>query len=135
MRNVFVALFLSFISSHLFAQNNVVVFSQNKCYFQHQDEMQEEFKAKSAPILNALVKEGKLVNWGVLTHAWGDEWNWNVYYVAEDFSKFHEAFGEYFSKLQEDPDLQEKFGKWCFEHKDSMYTQIIGYTAEADQED
>jgi hypothetical protein len=36
-----------------------------------------------APILNDLVEQGKLINWGVLTHAWGDEHNWNVFYVAE----------------------------------------------------
>ena len=136
MKSLFIALGLALISSTLFAQNNVFVFSQNKCYFQHQDEMQDVFKEKNAPILDALVKEGKLVDWGVLTHSWGDEWNWNIYYVAEDLNKFHEAFGEYFTKVREqDPDLMEKLGKWCFEHKDSMYTKIIGYTPEADKED
>ena len=31
-----------------------------------------------------LVNEGKIFNYGMLTHSWGDEWNVVYYYVVEN---------------------------------------------------
>jgi hypothetical protein len=76
-----------------------------------------------------LVEQGKLINWGVLTHAWGDEYNWNTFYVAESHSKFLEAWDEFIKKvIENDPDAMDIIDDWCWEHKDSIYTQVMGYS-------
>jgi hypothetical protein len=111
-----------------------IVFSQNKCHFNNIDDLNKMTEEKIGPVLNELVKEGQLLNWGVLTHSWGDEWNWNMFYVAENQSKFQEAWGAMVERVMEkEPNLFEQFGEWCFEHKDSIYSQIAGYTPEEEE--
>ena len=135
MKKLIILLLSTYCSLSLFAQNVTVVFSQNKCYFQFEEENTKLWKEQLAPILNDLVKQEKLIDWGVLTHAWGDEWNWNVYYVAENQNKFNDAFGEFFERvLENNPDVMKEFGKFCFEHKDSIYTEIMGYNEEENTE-
>lgn len=72
------------------------------------------------PILDALVEEGKLVGWGVLTHAWGDEWNYNIYYVTKDAAAFFDFWQEYVSRVDQSQ-WQEVVGM-IKEHKDNMYS-------------
>ncbi len=49
------------------------------------------------PIFNELAEEGKLISWGLLVHSWGDKWNYNWYFIAENhraFLDFWDEFGE-----------------------------------------
>jgi len=101
MKKLIILLLSTYCSLTLFAQNVTVVFSQNKCHFNNVEDMNKFWKEQATPILNDLVKQEKLIDWGVLTHAWGDEWNWNVYYVAENQNKFNEAWGELIKRLIE----------------------------------
>ena len=127
MKKFFPTLLAMLFCSTIMAQSVTVVLSQNKCKSNKISELKKMMEENGAPILNDLVDQGKLLNWGVLTHAWGDEHNWNVFYVAESHSKFLEAWDEFISRVMEnDPDANEKIGEICWEHKDSIYTQIMG---------
>jgi len=120
-------LFLSLGS--LTAQNPTVVFSQNKCDYGKLDGLRDKTEAISAPILNDLVQQGKLLNWGILEHSWGDEWNWNIYYAAKDIPTFLDAFETFVSEsTKADPEFISEYWEACFEHKDAMYTESMGYS-------
>lgn len=102
----------------------VLIVSYQKC--ERVDEMNEWFRANAAPIFNDLVDEGRLVGWGILNHAWGDEWNNVAYYVAPDLSTFHAAYGEAFRRIGEtDPDMMARFESHCTEHKDNIYSIVM----------
>lgn len=78
-------------------------------------------------IAGELVDEGRLLDYGILTHAWGDEWNLLDYYVAEDIQSFHAAFGELVARLQErdrEGELFERFAALCPRHKDNIYSVV-----------
>ena len=115
---------------HSQAQNPTVVFSQNKCDYGKLDSMREKVKEVSAPILNNLVQQGALLNWGILEHQWGDEWNWNMYYAAKDIPTFLNAFQTFVSESSKaDPTFITDFWEACMEHKDAMYTESVGYNS------
>ena len=78
---------------------------------------------KFAPILNSLVDEGKLYSWGLFNHAWGDEWNVNVWYTAKDMDAFHIFWEEYMNRIdKQQPDAWKELRNYIQEHKDNIYT-------------
>jgi len=100
----------------------VLVVSLQKCHFAGMEQLDGWWRANAAPILNQLVRENKLQAWGVFEHAWGDEWNWGIYYVAKDFPTFHAAFDQFFATLgQRQPQFMNTFEQHCTEHRDNMY--------------
>lgn len=114
----------------IWAQNPTIVFSQNKCDYGNLDNLREQTRNTMAPILNNLVQEGKLINWGILEHRWGDEWNWNIYYAAKDIPTFLDAFQTMISEgTKADPEFTSRIWETCFEHKDAMYAETMGYTS------
>ena len=129
MKKFMPTMLILLISSTLMAQTVTVVVSQNKCKMNRLEELQQMVENNGKAILNDLVEQGKLYDWGVMTHSWGDEYNWVVFYVAESEAKFLEAWEEFITKSREnDPEFAEKLWEICWEHKDSMYTQTMGYT-------
>ena len=69
-----------------------------------------------APILNDLVQKGALLNWGIMEHQWGDEWNWNIYYAAKDIPTFLASFESFIEKAQAtDPAFVSELWETCFE--------------------
>ena len=131
MKNSIPTLLIILLSSTIMAQSVTVVLSQNKCKMNKLGELTTMIEENGSDILNELVEQGKLINWGVLTHAWGDEYNWNVFYVAESHEKFLEAWNEFIAKANEnDPEFADKLWEICWEHKDSIYTQILGSALE-----
>jgi len=128
MKKLIQILIVTLFCSTVMAQTVTVVFSQNKCHANKISELRKMTEETSGAVLNDLVEQGKLIDWGVMTHAWGDEYNWNVFYVAETHAKFLEAWNEFITKVGEsDPEFAEKLWEICWEHKDSIYTQIMGY--------
>ena len=135
MKKLVIISFTILCSLSLFSQNITVVFSQNKCGFDI-EELNKFWTEQAVPILNDLVAQEKLIGWGVLTHAWGDEWNWNVYYTAASQNAFNDAWSEFIKIMMEkDPETFKTFSKFCFEHKDSIYTQIMSSDDTDDVED
>ena len=110
------------------AKAQITVFSQNKCHFDKLSVILKMWKEELAPLLNAQVDAGKLSGWGILTHRWGDEWNFNVYYNAKNISEFESAFNEVIKKWEEKfPEGMKRVSEACFEHKDSYYNSAYQY--------
>lgn len=115
-------------------QPTTMVISLNKCNLARTQEMNEWFRTAAAPILNDLVREGRLAGWGVIEHVWGDEWNSGIYYMARDIQTFHGAFNEYLRRLLErEPEVMQRFERYCSEHKDNIYTVVMTDRTTGDQ--
>lgn len=109
--------------------NGILVVSYFKCQYNKIGEVVEFTKEMSEPVLNKLVDEGKLNSWGSLTHLWGDEWNYLIYYNANNLAEFEAAFGEAVSSYEENSDdWMDKWSSLCSEHKDNVYSVISGYS-------
>lgn len=129
-KTTFTMLFALLMLATTSAQNPTIVFSQNKCDYGKLGELKKKSNEVMAPILNDLVQKGTLLNWGILEHSWGDEWNWNIYYAAKDIPTFLQAFDTFISEGQKkDPQFVSDLWDVCFEHKDAMYHETIGYNS------
>jgi hypothetical protein len=107
----------------------VLVVSMQKCRFVGMDQLDGWWRANAAPILNQMVRENKLQAWGVFEHAWGDEWNWGIYYIARDIPTFLSAFDQFFGTLhQRQPQFMQTFEQHCSEHKDNIYDLAMNET-------
>lgn len=112
-------------------QPGIVVVSSQKCAFDKLPEINQFWKENNAPVLDDLVRQGKLMGWGVLEHMWGDEWNNVVYYTARDQATFNAAFGEFWRTLMKNfPDIQKRFAGWCSEHRDNIYRVVLVNSAQ-----
>ncbi|HUF28930.1 MAG TPA: hypothetical protein VMM18_18255 [Gemmatimonadaceae bacterium] len=104
------------------AQPGVVIVSSNKCAFDAPSRLDSLNALAFYPVLDELVREGRLMGWGVLTHAWGDEWNYVVYYTAASTPAFHGAWDELVRRLrQRRPNFMADVTAQCTEHKDNIY--------------
>ena len=64
-----------------------------------------------------------LLNWGLFNHAWGDEWNVNVWYTVKDMATFDAFWEEYVSRVNErHPGAFGSVVKYFQAHKDNIYT-------------
>ena len=73
------------------------------------------------------IEEGRLLDYGILVHSWGDEWNVMDYFVAEDMEGWRAAWSAMLSAMSEaDPEgeMYERFSELCTEHKDNIYTVV-----------
>ena len=78
-------------------------------------------------VADELVEEGLLLGYGILTHAWGDEWNLVDYYTAADAPAFQAAWAELILRYQardRDGSQFERFGQLCPRHKDNQYAVV-----------
>ena len=104
------------------AQPAVVVVSYNKCALDAPSRLDSLNALAFYPALDELVREGRLMGWGVLTHAWGDEWNYIIYYTAANTAAFLSAWDELIRRVrQRRPNFMADFAPLCTEHKDSIY--------------
>ncbi len=75
------------------------------------------------PILKELVDEKYIYGWGQFNHAWGDEWNVNIWYVAKDMASFEKFWAEYVSRVNKrNPGAFPATTKYFQAHKDNIYT-------------
>ncbi|UCC71936.1 MAG: hypothetical protein JSV86_16425 [Gemmatimonadota bacterium] len=104
-------------------QPGTIVFSQNKCPYENLPTLNTVLDSIATPVLDELLAEGQLLGWGVLTHSWGDEWNWNIYYVVESHRAFLDFWSEYIRRLNESyPGWYQQFVGLCTDHKDNIYS-------------
>jgi len=83
---------------------------------------------KIAPILNGLVDDKMLLNWGLFNHAWGDEWNVNVWYTVKDMAAFDKFWEEYITRINKNqPDAWKELRGYIQEHKDNIYSIMNQY--------
>jgi hypothetical protein len=103
-------------------QPGAVVVSYNKCAVDAVGRVDSTAALAFYPVLDELVREGRLLGWGVLTHAWGDEWNYIIYYTATNAAAFHSAYDEAIRRVrQRRPTFMTDFAPHCTDHKDNIY--------------
>lgn len=106
-----------------------LVFSQNKVQMADMGKVNKMIDEVFAPILNQLVDEGMLYGWGQLNHAWGDEWNLNIWYSAENMGSFYKFWGEYIKRVREKhPKAFGEATKLFQAHKDNIYSIVQSYS-------
>ncbi len=95
----------------------------NKVKMMDMSALRKMWFEQAVPILDDLKKEGKLLDYGLMQHAWGDEWNYNFYFVTKSHEDYLVFWDEYIGRMREKhPDsLGEYLGK-ILEHKDNLYT-------------
>lgn len=100
-----------------------LVFSQNMVPMKHVSHVNKMSDSIFVPILEELVNEGMLFGFGQLNHAWGDEWNVNYYYIAQDQDSFNKFWKEYVNRVRDKhPGSFGEAIKYYTAHKDNMYS-------------
>lgn len=106
--------------------NPTVGVSYWKCDWANLQEIQQTADSIVTPIYQEMVDEGTIMNWGMLTHQWGDSWNIVMYTTAADTPAYLNATQEANQRIQErHPDLTP-LTDYCTEHKDNIYTLSTG---------
>ena len=76
-----------------------------------------------------MVDEGLFVNYGVMAHNWGDEWNVVDWFAVDGLASFFENFPDVLPRVnaaaeaEGDSDLPP-FREVCTEHKDNIYSIV-----------
>ena len=129
MRNATLLLLtLAFITNSAIAQESdaqpgMIVLHQNMVDMADVPRLNAIQDSLFTPILNELVDEGKLLGWGQLMHAWGDEWNYNFYFAVEDHRAFLDFWSEYIRLVGErHPGWFAEVAPLIKAHKDNMYS-------------
>jgi hypothetical protein len=120
-----------FLSEFNLAQNKeqpLLVVSFQKVKMSDVQAANKLINEKFAPILNSLVDDGMLLGWGLFNHAWGDEWNVNVWYTVTDMEAFNKFWEEYMKRIDEQqPDAWKELRNYIQEHKDNIYSILNQY--------
>ncbi|MCX8105003.1 MAG: hypothetical protein N3D80_03910 [Ignavibacterium album] len=115
----------------IFSQNNerpLLITSFNMVSLSDMGKVNKMLDSVFAPILNKLVDDGFLISWGQFTHLWGDEWNFNFYYIAKDLESFDKFWNEYVTRVSKKfPDAFPNTAKYFQAHKDNIYTLRTRY--------
>ncbi len=128
-----VLLLLIILSGFVIAQDSdeakkkfkpTVVHSQNMIPLAKMSRYVEITNEYWVPVFDKLVDEGKLLSWGFMTHAWGDEWNVFFHYSAKDFAAFEKAWGEGIKSAFENApeEVTDELMGMILAHKDSFFT-------------
>ena len=97
--------------------------NQHVCPGEGLDGMMESVETMMGPIMGELRDEGMIDDWGVLTHAWGDEYNFNFYMIADDHEAWLAAWGEMVGRMNERHEgWAGDLSEYCTMHKDNLYT-------------
>lgn len=120
-----------FLDGKSFAQNNehpALIVSSQKVKMSDMAAANNMITEKFAPILNSFVDNNMLLSWGQFNHAWGDEWNFNIWYMVKDMNAFEKFWEEYIKQVNEkQPDAFKQLRELFQEHKDNIYTIMYQY--------
>jgi len=115
-----------FLSEFNFAQSNdqpLLIVSSNMVPMVDMGKVNKMVDSVFTPILKELVDEGFIFSFGHFTHAWGDEWNSNFWYVAKDMASFEKFWDEYVGRASKrHPGAFASTTKYFQAHKDNIYT-------------
>jgi hypothetical protein len=104
-------------------QPGVIVVGYFKCSLATQEQFAQARRASWTPVMDQAVREGRLLGYGELAHAWGDEWNYVHYFTARDEAAFHAAWRHVIAEvMRRDPQFLATAGRHCTEHKDNIYS-------------
>jgi hypothetical protein len=90
-----------------------------------------EWLQRWRPFVQEMIEEGKFVDYGILRHAWGDEWNVVDYFVVADLGSFFPNFDELIRRVLDSDKRTEweeeelpSFSEVCTQHKDIIYAIV-----------
>ena len=126
IHNLAILFIFIFVAGNIQAQESeqpLLVVSFQKVKMSDVGAMNKMINEKFAPILNGLVDDKMLLNWGLFNHAWGDEWNVNVWYTVKNMDAFSKFWDEYIKRVREkQPDAWNELRGYIQEHKDNIYS-------------
>lgn len=100
-----------------------LVVNQNQVAMTDMGAMSTMWFEKAVPVLDKMKEDGFVLDFGLFTHAWGDEWNFNFYIVTKSHEDFLKAWDEYMKRMGEQhPDSFQEWVSKVKAHKDNMYT-------------
>lgn len=115
-----------FLGGKNFAQSNdqpLLIVSFNMVPMADVGKVNKMVDSVFTPILKELVDEKFIYSFGFFSHAWGDEWNSNVWYTAKDMSSFDKFWDEYVSRMNKrHPGAFASTTKYFQAHKDNIYS-------------
>ncbi len=84
------------------------------------------------PVAQQMIKEGKFIDYGVLSHNWGNEWSVADYFIVDNLDDFLTAgsFGELnrrIGEMVEETEFEEElppFQEVCTEHRDDIWVMV-----------
>lgn len=135
INRIYLIIIISFMifGGKIFSQNNdrhLLITSFNMVPTSEMSKANKMLDSVFAPVLKQLVDEGFLISWGQFTHLWGDEWNFNIYYIAKDMAAFDKFWEEYVTRVNKKfPDAFANTTKYFQAHKDNIYTLRTRYPA------
>ena len=107
---------------------NTVVFIQNSTSLADQASVFSNFDQYQRPIWDKLTEEGEILGYGHLTHYWGDEFNHNVYFAADNKISFFKAWDRFFSELDIPTQEMNEIQSMIKKHKDNIYIHTAFYS-------
>lgn len=115
-----------FLSEINFAQSDdqpMLIVSSNMVPMADMGKVNKMVDSVFTPILKELVDEGFIFSFGHFTHAWGDEWNSNFWYIAKDMASFEKFWDEYVKRgSARHPGAFAATTKYFQAHKDNIYS-------------
>jgi hypothetical protein len=122
-----------FLGGKSFAQNNeqpLLIVSFNMVSMSDVGKVNKMADSVFVPILKELVDEKFIFSFGFFGHAWGDEWNSNVWYTAKDMTSFDKFWDEYVTRVNKrHPGAFASTTKYFQAHKDNIYVVRNQYPA------
>ncbi len=105
-------------------ENPTMGVSYWKCNLGYVGDLIEEMREVGLPIAQEMVDDGSLFVSGMMTHAWGDEWNVMFYTATPDGMPFIDTAEELNDRQNEafGDESGARFLENCSEHKDNIYT-------------
>ena len=99
-------------------------FSEWKCPIGNLQEAVQISNEVSRPIFEDLAEEGMIVDWNILTHLYGDDWNLIFVTLAEDMDSAVESSREFQRRVQETGmgERGDRFVELCPYHRDNIYS-------------
>lgn len=106
------------------SETSFFMMNQHACPGEGFAGMMEITETKTGPIMSELREEGMIQDWGLLTHAWGDEYNFNFYMIAESHGAWLAAWQEMMRRMNERHEgWVDEVSNYCTFHKDNLYTR------------
>jgi hypothetical protein len=108
-------------------QANLIVMRYFECDMGETGDAIAVLNGQWRSIMDDLEDEGMIQGYGILTHAWGDEWNLMDWFAVEDMHAFADAWSEALSRMNAaDPEMESyaTFVEACERHKDNIW-QIV----------
>ena len=101
-----------------------MVTSSWQCSFGYIGDLTSEMRDVALPIAQEMVDDGTIINWGMMTHYWGDEWNVMFYVAVPNGAIATEVASDLNGRQNQafSDETNEAFLENCWQHKDSVYT-------------